>query len=77
MRDVFKGEDKYNVVIKPGDIICVQDKIIYDLDSFLYVLFKETSNVATTHRAAEFWQDAAKGKIGEFSSPRSGITIIY
>lgn len=76
-RDILMGADKYNVVVKPGDIIFVQDKVIYDLDGFLYTLFRETENASTTNKAVEFWEEALQGDFGAFTYPRQGVTVIY
>ena len=76
--DAFRGEDRQNVIIKPGDIVLVQDRIIYDLDGFLYALFRETQDVSSTNRAVKFWQDAvSEGKFGNFTAPSPGATLIY
>ncbi len=76
-RQILMGDDKYNVVIKPGDIIFVQNSIIYDIDRFLYRLFIQTENTATTHSAVKFWEDAKNGDFGNFAAPQRGLTIIY
>ena len=76
-RDILKGDDKYNVVIKPGDIVFVQNRIIYDIDRFLYELFRQTENVSTAHEAVKFWEDAIDGEFGDFSYPRHGVAIVY
>ena len=75
--DILMGEDKYNVVIKPGDVIFVQDKIIFNLDKFLFMMFRETENASTANKAVKFWEDAKEGQIGEFSYPRQSLTLIY
>ncbi len=75
--DIMMGSDKYNLVIKPGDVIFVQDKIIYDIDGFLYALFRETENTSTANKAVKFWEEAKNGEIGDFSYPRQGVTLIY
>jgi protein involved in polysaccharide export with SLBB domain len=75
--DLLMGEDKYNIVIKPGDVIFIQNRIIYDLDRFLFTLFRETENASTTNKAVQFWEEAKDGNFGDFSYPRQTITIMY
>jgi len=75
--DVLMGEDKYNVIIKPGDVIFVQNRIIYDVDRFVFTMFRETENTSTTNKAVKFWEDAKDGQFGDFSYPRQSITIMY
>lgn len=74
---VLMGSDEQNIVIKPGDVIFVQNRLIYDIDRFLYELFIVTENVATTHDAVKFWEDAKNGEFGDFTAPSRGVTIIY
>ncbi len=76
-RAVLMGKDTQNIVIKPGDVIFVQDRVIYDIDRFLYELFIMTENVASTHDAVKFWEDAIDGEFGDFTAPRRGLTVIY
>lgn len=76
-RAILMGSDEQNIVIKPGDVIFVQNRLIYDIDRFLYELFMTTENVATTHDAVKFWEDAKNGEIGDFGAPSRGMTIIY
>jgi len=76
-REALMGGDRYNVVIKPGDVIFVQDRIIYDLDWFLFALFRETENASTTNKAVKFWEDAVEGKIGTFTYPRDNVILLY
>jgi|GEM_PF-6380957 len=75
--DVMMGEDKHNIIIKSGDVIFVQDKIIYDVDGFVYTLFRETENTSTANKAVKFWEGAKEGNFGDFSYPRQGVTLIY
>jgi protein involved in polysaccharide export with SLBB domain len=74
---ILMGEDKYNIIMKPGDIIFVQDRVIYDIDRFLYEMFIMTENVSTTDKAVKFWEKAVDGEFGDFAAPRRGLTIIY
>ena len=76
-RAILMGKDEQNIVIKPGDVVFVQNRVIYDIDRFLYELFIATENVATTHDTVKFWEDASKGEFGDFAAPRRGVTIIY
>jgi len=76
-RAILMGKDEQNVILKPGDVVFVQNRIIYDIDRFLYELFITTENVATTHDAVKFWEDAEDGEIGDFTAPSRGVTIIY
>ncbi len=76
-KQVLMGEDKYNAVIKPGDVIFVQNSVVYDVDKFLHILFRHTENVSTTNEVVDFWEDAAHGKFGTFTYPRDEITVIY
>ena len=76
-RAIQMGLDEQNVIVKPGDVIFVQNRLIYDIDRFLYELFITTENVATTHDAVKFWEDAIDGEFGDFTAPSRGVTIIY
>ncbi len=76
-RAILMGLDRQNIVVKPGDVIFVQDRIIYDIDRFLYELFIVTENTASTHDAVKFWEDAIDGEFGDFTAPRRGLTVIY
>lgn len=75
--DLLMGEDRYNIVVKPGDVIFIQNRIIYDIDRFLFTLFRETENASTTNKAVQFWEDVKDGQWGDFSYPRQTITIMY
>jgi len=77
VHNILMGEEKEDVIVKPGDIVFVQDRIIYDIDGFLYTLFRETENASTANKAVEFWEDALHGKWGDFTYPRSSVTVIY
>ena len=76
-RDILMGEDKYNIIIKPGDVIFIQNRLIYDIDRFIFTLFRETESVSTANKAVKFWENAKDGEIGDFSYPRQTITIMY
>ncbi len=76
-RAIMMGLDESNIILKPGDIIFVQNRIIYDVDKFLWELFRTTENVAATHEAVKFWEDAIDGEFGDFSAPTRGLTILY
>ncbi|MCD6404534.1 MAG: polysaccharide biosynthesis/export family protein [Planctomycetes bacterium] len=76
-KQVLMGKEKYNAVIKPGDVIFVQSSVIYDVDKFLHMIFRQTENVSTTNEVVEFWEDAAHGEFGSFTYPRDAITVIY
>jgi protein involved in polysaccharide export with SLBB domain len=76
-KKIMMGDDSENLIVKAGDVIFVQDKIIYDVDGFLYTLFRETENVSTADKAVKFWEDAVKGDIGDFTYPRSSVTVVY
>ncbi len=73
-REIMLGVDKRNIILKPGDIVFVQNRIIYDLDRFVYELFITTENVATTHDVVKYWEDALDG---EFGGRDSAAIIVY
>lgn len=76
-RKIMLGVDRHNIILKPGDVVFVQNRIVYDLDRFLYALFITTENTSTTHNAVKFWEDAIDGDFGDFMAPKRGLTIVY
>lgn len=76
-RKIMLGVDRHNIILKPGDVVFVQNRFVYDLDRFLYALFITTENVSTTNRAVEFWEGVLDGEFGDFAAPDRGVTIVY
>lgn len=76
-KEILMGGDKRNIVLKPGDVVFVQNSIIYDIDRALGILFRQTENVSTTNQVVDFWEDAVDGEFGEFTYPRDSLTIVY